>query len=245
MAYIVYIHTTPSGKMYAGITHQTAEQRWRGGKGYKNNQPFYRAIKKYGWDNIKHEIIASELSYDEAAQMERDLISKYKLTDKKFGYNICFGGEDGWIGVHHTKHAKEKMSYAKRGKPSPRKGVKLSEETKKRLRESHKGKYRGAPVKPKESGWKFDENGKRIFSEEHKRKISEAKKGQVRSEQVRLNMSKAQTKTKKPVRCIDDGCEFESITEAMKKYGIDKTLIGRACKGINKTAKGLRFEYIK
>lgn len=27
MAYIVYIHTTPSGKMYAGITHQTAEHK--------------------------------------------------------------------------------------------------------------------------------------------------------------------------------------------------------------------------
>lgn len=237
--YTVYMHTAPSGKRYIGITCQTVEQRWRNGKGYKTNQPFYNAIQKYGWNNIKHEIIEENLTHDEACELECKLIAKYDTTNKQKGYNVCFGGEDGWVGVHHTEEAKRKMSEAKKGK-TYRKGCHLSEETKKKLSESHKGKYRGVPVPPRQ----YDKNDKIIFSDEHKRKISQALKGIERSDEVRKRMSEAQVKTKKPVRCIDTGEVFESQTEAMKKLGIDKVLIGRTCKGKNKTAKGLRFEYV-
>lgn len=243
--YIVYKHTSPSGKVYIGITCQNPEQRWRSGKGYKNNQPFYYAIQKYGWNNILHEIIACNLSHNEAQDMERRLIKEYHSTDKNFGYNICFGGEDGWVGVHHTEIAKKKISLAKKGKPSSRKGVSLSDETKKKLSDSHKGKYRGNPVKPKIKKRQFDKDGKIVFSEEHRKHISEATKGICRSEETRKRMSEAQVKTKKPVRCIDTGEEFESMTAAMKKFNIDKNLISRVCSGRNKTAKGLRFEYVR
>jgi len=256
--YTVYMHTAPSGKMYIGITCQTVKQRWRNGKGYKTNQPFYNAIQKYGWNNIKHEIIEENLTHDEACELERKLIAKYDTTNKQKGYNVCFGGEDGWVGVHHTEETKRKISEAKKGK-TYRKGYHLSEETKKKISESHKGKYRGAPVPPKKPKpyirkrnnkivishpRQYDKNGKIIFSEEHKQKISQALKGIERSDEVRKRMSEAQVKTKKPVRCIDTGEVFESQTEAMKKLGIDKILIGRTCKGKNKTAKGLRFEYV-
>lgn len=237
--YIVYIHITPSDKKYVGITCQGAEERWRNGNGYKKNQPFYNAIKKYGWNNIKHIIVVQNVSYDEAAKKEQELISLYKTTDKNFGYNICRGGEDGWVGVHHTDETKQKMSVAKKGRQSPRKGCTLSEETKKKLSESHKGKYRGVPVIPK-----IKKGGTNRFPEEHGRKISVALKGIQRTKEVRENMSKAQVKTKKPVMCIDTEEIFESETAAMKHFNISKTLIGRACKGQNKTAKGLRFKYV-
>lgn len=256
--YTVYMHISPSDKVYVGLTSQRAESRWRGGKGYKKNQPFWRAIQKYGWDNIEHKIIADGLTYEEAANIEKEYIKKYNATNKKYGYNICFGGEDGWVGVHHTEEAKRKMSESKKGK-TYRKGYHLSEETKRKISEAHKGKYKGKPVKPKEKApyWRkrngkmylsyprqYDENGKIIFTEEHKQKISEAKKGYCPTEQARINMSKAQVKTKKPVKCLDTGEVFESETAAMKKLGISIDLIGRCCKGKQKTAKGLRFRYV-
>lgn len=259
MAYIVYIHTSPSGKVYIGITCQTVEQRWREGRGYKNNQAFYNAIQKYGWENIKHEIVAENISKEEATKLEKELIEKYHATDKNYGYNICFGGEDGWVGVHHTEEAKRKMREAAKHRTSSRKGVKLSEETKKKLSESHKGMYKGVPIeskagKPyrrKRNGvWTISyprewfPDGKITRTEEHKRKISEANKGRHCSAEVRENMSKAQIKTKKPVRCIDTGEIFESETAAMKHFNIDKVLICRNCNGKQKTAKGLRFEYV-
>ena len=48
----------------------------------------------------------------------------------------------GKTGVY-SEEALEKMSKAKKGKPSPRKGVKLSKETKEKLSNSHKNKEPG------------------------------------------------------------------------------------------------------
>lgn len=96
--YTVYKHTCPNGKVYIGITNQKPERRWGGnGRGYKDNEYFYRAIQKYGWDNIKHEIVAEGLTEDEACGMEVDLISEYRANDRSCGYNKHFGGK-----VHDT-----------------------------------------------------------------------------------------------------------------------------------------------
>ena len=56
----VYIHISPSNKYYVGITSQKPKDRWHGGSGYKKNDHFYRVIKKYGWDNFQHVIIAEK-----------------------------------------------------------------------------------------------------------------------------------------------------------------------------------------
>ena len=61
--YTVYMHITPSNKRYIGITCQDVQQRWRNGKGYKKNQAFFNAIKKYGWDNIRHDVVERDLDF--------------------------------------------------------------------------------------------------------------------------------------------------------------------------------------
>ena len=70
--YCVYKHTTPSGKVYIGITCRNPKTRWGYGSGYKS-QVFDRAIKKYGWKNIKHEIVLTGLTEQEASAKEREL----------------------------------------------------------------------------------------------------------------------------------------------------------------------------
>lgn len=88
------MHTSPNNKRYIGITSYTnPKRRWKGGYGYHKNDYFYRAIQKYGWDNFKHEIIASNLSKEEACKMEIELIKKYKTRQPEFGYNYSKGGE--------------------------------------------------------------------------------------------------------------------------------------------------------
>lgn len=89
--YIVYMHTTPSGKRYIGITSQLPCQRWKRGKHYKT-QVFGRAVEKYGWDNIKHEILHTGLTEEEAKAKEIELIAKYRTTEYEYGYNITQGG---------------------------------------------------------------------------------------------------------------------------------------------------------
>ena len=75
--YSVYCHTTPSGRKYVGISC-APEKRWNHGKGYEKNYLFDRAIKKYGWDKIKHEILCEGLSLDEAKATEKELIAIFR-----------------------------------------------------------------------------------------------------------------------------------------------------------------------
>ena len=89
----VYAHIAPNGKMYVGITSQKPENRWRDGYGYQRNTHLWNAIKKYGWENFQHEIIASNLTQEEAGNMERILIRDLDLMNPKHGYNMSIGGE--------------------------------------------------------------------------------------------------------------------------------------------------------
>lgn len=92
----VYIHTViKNGKKYIGQCKGNPEERW-GSCGYRyKGSYFYSAIVQYGWENITHEIIATNLSQKEADELERKLIKQYRTTDKNYGYNIAAGGKDG------------------------------------------------------------------------------------------------------------------------------------------------------
>ena len=92
--YCLYIHTFPNGKRYIGITSQKPEGRWgEDGKNYETQSLMKRAIEKYGWSNVKHEVLFTELTKEEAINKEIELIEKYNTTDRKYGYNVGTGGE--------------------------------------------------------------------------------------------------------------------------------------------------------
>lgn len=105
------MHITPSNKLYIGITGQDINERWRKGNGY-NHQVFYRAIKKYKWENIEHVIIADDLTEKEAKRLEIDLIKYWDTTNKKNGYNSSLGGENITLGYKYSYESRKKM-----GKP--------------------------------------------------------------------------------------------------------------------------------
>ncbi len=106
----VYIHIVPkelSGyefdKYYIGITGQKdINKRWNYGNGYRY-QFFHRAIKKYGWNNIQHEIIGQNLTVDEAKQMEIALIHYLKSNYQKYGYNLTKGGDYVTESLHNNR----------------------------------------------------------------------------------------------------------------------------------------------
>ena len=92
----VYMHTViENNKKYIGQGSGDPKTRW-GSSGHRyKGQYFYNAIQKYGWDNIYHEIIAENITQEEADKLEKELIKKYKTNNRKFGYNITPGGKDG------------------------------------------------------------------------------------------------------------------------------------------------------
>lgn len=93
--YTVYMHTVPNGLVYIGITRQNPpERRWGcDGKKYRNNPRFWEAIQQYGWSNIQHDILYTDLSAEEAKEKERDLIKSHNSMDSKYGYNHTSGGD--------------------------------------------------------------------------------------------------------------------------------------------------------
>lgn len=130
--YVVYIHTSPSGKKYVGVTSQDVNKRWLRGHGYFRNEYFTRAINKYGWDNFKHEIVAAGLSKKGAEFLEKTLIARYRSNLKRYGYNIKDGGDTNG---KHAERSKRLMSEHRKGKGTgPR-----SETARRHMRESHSG----------------------------------------------------------------------------------------------------------
>lgn len=108
-SYSVYVHTNKAnGKMYVGQTCQKPERRWAKGEGYKFCTHFYNAIQKYGWDNFEHEVIASNLTLEEANNFEELLIKKLNTLDSAFGYNLRPGGRNSSFSEEH----KNKLSEA-------------------------------------------------------------------------------------------------------------------------------------
>ena len=92
-SYIVYKHTSPSSKVYIGITKFDPKYRWlNNGRGYKTQTTFFNAIIKYGWINFKHEILYKNLSEKQALDKEEELIQQYKSYDRRYGYNISLRG---------------------------------------------------------------------------------------------------------------------------------------------------------
>lgn len=93
--YTIYMHKNKiNNKVYIGQTIQKPEDRWKNGKGYKNNYYFYNAIQKYGWDNFEHLILeqSDKWTQEECNDKEKYYIQLYNAADKNCGYNINPGG---------------------------------------------------------------------------------------------------------------------------------------------------------
>lgn len=142
--YIVYKHTSPSGKVYIGITKRDdPKKRWKYGHGYVHNKYFYNAILKYGWNNIEHQILASDLSLEEAAKLEKELILLY--IKQGISYNIAEGGQDGNT-MKRTEEEKQYLSeYFKeyfKTHEHAFKGKHHSEESRKKMSDASKKRWK-------------------------------------------------------------------------------------------------------
>lgn len=78
------------------------------------------------------------------------------------------------------------------------------------------------------------------FTEEHKSKISNALK-----KSYRPHVFGGSNPSAKKVINLDTKEIFETLTDASKKYGISRQMIGKVCNGHNKTAKGFRWAFIE
>lgn len=225
--WILYRHTSPSGKVYIGITSRNkAYKRWKYGHGYKGCKAFYNAILKYGWDNIKHEVLFTNLEEDRAKRLEIELIRHYKALGAS--YNITNGG-DGYLGYTPSNETRAKMRATKIGKP-------LSESHRRKLSEAQMGRV-GTML------------GKK-HSEETKLKMSMAHKGKKHNMKLpyeeRLPIYRKAQKCKTVLQYNKEGIIlniFSSVNEAAKYINTSPSHISECCRGKLKTLKGYIWRF--
>ena len=218
--YKVYEHICPNGKKYIGITCQELKKRWDCGHGYKNNEYFFRAIKKYGWGNIQHISLYEGLTKEEAEQKEIELIAKNKSNNYKYGYNIANGGCHNGM---HSEVTKRKISENQKGRIAWNKGLKtgpLSEEHKEKIRQAELGKKKKPLSEEQKQYLRALRIGTRI-SEEHRRVISK----QINQYDTKGNLIK----------------KWNSIVEAQKTLKISH--INRVLNGERETCGGFIWKY--
>lgn len=128
----VYRHTSPSGKVYVGITSKNPKRRWAYGYGYNHCSAFRKAILKYGWNKIKHEVLFTYLTESKAKNLEVKLIRHYKNLG--ISYNITDGG-DGHLGCSWNPSEDTRNLWSKQ-----RTGRILSDDWKSKISDSMKGR---------------------------------------------------------------------------------------------------------
>ena len=154
---VIYKIQSPIGKVYIGRTSDF-ERRMIEHKhcAYTRKSPntLYKAIRKYGWDNMIKEIIC-EIETEKAQKLEEELILAHNSVRK--GYNDSYngGGGDVWEGRRDTTEYMEwikKMKNISSGQNNGMYGKTHSEESKQKLKEKAKGRF--------SLDWYIDRNGK-------------------------------------------------------------------------------------
>lgn len=87
--YSIYKFTFSDGKTYIGQAKMPVEERWKNGEGYKG-QDVYVPITLEEWDNIKKEILHTNLTLKQANALEKHYIQKFNSIEN--GYNRNNGG---------------------------------------------------------------------------------------------------------------------------------------------------------
>lgn len=201
---------------------------------------FGPAIKEYGWDNFEHHILGC-YPLDRLSDMEI-----YWIAEKdsyKNGYNSTRGGIGAWP-KHLSEDAKSKIGESNRHRQ-------ISDETRKKISESKKGKkflskehYRKLAKTLKR---KYKGAGNPMYSlkhtDEYKRGLSKRFSGKNNPNYGKINPDR------KAVVQLNDSFTyiqtFASAAEAGKFLGYyNGSQISACCKGKQRTCGGYIWRYL-
>lgn len=174
-SFLIYKVTSPSGKVYIGLTCQTLKARRNGHFRRAREVPpgahyFSDAIRKYG-DALAWEVLESGEGEDWASAREQFYIAHFRSRDRSKGYNLTPGGE------YVPTRAREALSDP------------LPEKTREKM--SRSARERGVTDKQKQD--LVLGRVSRPHSKTTRGKLRAANTGRTASPEARIRMSKAHT----------------------------------------------------
>jgi group I intron endonuclease len=145
-------------------------------------------------------------------------------------FNICkIAGST--MGVIPSIDTRKKQSRAKKGKPSPKKGIPINESQKQKLRDFYKINPFPCPRKGKKANDKtiinlrISHTGKKQSLETIEKRVSK-----IRKKIIQFNENNSIIK------------EWDSISET-RNAGFEPSSVGRCCNGIAKSTGGFKWKY--
>lgn len=97
---VIYKAEFPNGKVYIGKSKNFEKRKyhhiWNSTREKNNHIIMSKAIRKYGVDNIKWEIICECCDIDDMNKKEIEYIKLYNSTSHEFGYNMVCGDKEGF-----------------------------------------------------------------------------------------------------------------------------------------------------
>jgi group I intron endonuclease len=150
-----------------------------------------KAIKKYGKENFKKDILCICESKEIAHENEKKYIEQYNSTQPN-GYNIHPNGGLG-LNDYHTDESLEKMSINRSGKPAWNKGIKHTDVAIQKMIAA-KAKYKGKSGHKHTEEFKRDvakRNSERIITDVTREKRRQNMLGRKSSEATKEKMQKS------------------------------------------------------
>lgn len=226
--YKVYMHISPEGKKYIGMTRRPMSQRTRGnGKGYVKNKLFYSDIVKFGWDSFIHVVIKDHMSAEEAEKLEILLIEKLNTADGEHGYNLSTGGKCGASGLYGEKN----HMY----------GVHRSEETKTKIKQT---KALHPQTFTDERRARVSKAIKERWNDpEYRRKCGSTCKGRTGALHPMYGKHGAEHPGSRKIINLDTLEVFDSAVEAAKATNGNHSKICMVCRGERNTSGGYRWAW--
>jgi len=221
---ITCLKGTLKGHYYIG-KHSTKNADWDYYGSGKIIRDYYKKYGRKQGQSIIKEILEYNPSFEENLKREMEIIGNLWETDP-LCLNLCGGGRGPW-------------------------GVKVSEETRQKLRKSHQGKKHTLEQRRKIS----EGNTGHIVTEETKEKISQANKG-IRNgmygkkpwnkgKKCEYSSGKNNYQSKPVNQYTLDGeliKTWDCASDAIKELNLGRG-ITKCCRGENKTAYGYKWEY--
>lgn len=126
VGFVYKIINTENQKVYIGITKCSIKKRWNEHKccsQNKNNNHFlYRAIRKHGFEKFSIHIIKTCFSDQQLYNSEIYFIRLFNSANRINGYNNSTGGEASNKGMKHSEETKRRISEIQKGNRLPNSG---------------------------------------------------------------------------------------------------------------------------